>query len=113
MAHKTFSSGFFFPTLLRENTEHSISCSRGARRLPLRFAGEGGLARHRLLPVKRQPSLATTLDRVLFVVMCSYDKKERVSWLSQTWLAWIPPRNVVLLRGVEALTGLFFLTARK
>jgi len=52
---------------------------------------------HKLQGASSEPSLFTTLDRVLFVVMCSSDKKERVSWLSETWLAWIPPRNVVLL----------------
>jgi hypothetical protein len=52
---------------------------------------------HKLQEASCAPSPVTTLDRVLFVVMCSSDKKERVSWLTQTWLAWVPPRNVVLL----------------
>jgi len=52
---------------------------------------------HKLQEASCVPSLVTTLDRVLFVVMCSSDKQERVGWLSQTWLAWVPPRNVVLL----------------
>lgn len=52
---------------------------------------------HKLQEASCVPSLVTTFARVLFVVMCSSDKKERVSWLSRTWLAWVPPRNVVLL----------------
>ena len=43
------------------------------------------------------PPAATPLERVLFVVMCSHDKQERVAWLHQSWLTWIPPHNVVLL----------------
>lgn len=38
-----------------------------------------------------------TLDKILFLVMCSVDKKERVEWLNQTWLSWLPQQNVILL----------------
>lgn len=50
------------------------------------------------------PPAATALDRVLFVVMCSHDREERVAWLHQSWLSWIPPQNVVLL-GDQELQG--------
>lgn len=52
---------------------------------------------HKLQETSCAPSWTTTLDRILFLVMCSSDKKERMSWLSRTWLSWIPPRNVILL----------------
>lgn len=41
------------------------------------------------------------VDRLLFVVMCSSDKRERIEWLLQTWLAWLPPQNIVLLSDVD------------
>lgn len=38
---------------------------------------------------------------VLFIIMCSADKKERVSWLHETWLAWLPRQSVMLLSDGE------------
>ena len=56
---------------------------------------------HKLQEMSSTPPTVTTLDRILFVVMCSSDNKERVSWLSQTWLAWVSPSNVMLLSDTE------------
>lgn len=56
---------------------------------------------HKLQEASFAPPSVSTLDRILFVIMCSSDKKERISWLSQTWLAWVSPRNVVLLSDTE------------
>lgn len=43
------------------------------------------------------PPTTVTLNKILFVVMCSLNKTERVDALNQTWLAWLPPQNVILL----------------
>ena len=56
---------------------------------------------HKLQEMSCTPPFLTTLDKILFIVMCSSDKKERVSWLTQTWLAWVSPHNVVLLSDSE------------
>ena len=56
---------------------------------------------NKLQEVACSPSAATPLERVLFVVMCSHDKQERVAWLHQSWLTWISPQNVVLLSDQE------------
>lgn len=50
------------------------------------------------LPAQQQ---ATTLENVLFVIMGSADKKERLLAQNNTWLAWVPPDNAVLLSDAE------------
>lgn len=42
-----------------------------------------------------------SLDRVLFVVMCSKDMPERIADMVQGWMHWVPLKNVILLCGAE------------
>lgn len=44
------------------------------------------------------------LKDILFVVMCSKDKQERIGWMLEGWLHWVDKQDVVLLAG-ERLPG--------
>lgn len=43
------------------------------------------------------PQKGPSLDRILFVVMGSRDKQERIQYLEDGWLEWVPPQNIILL----------------
>lgn len=55
----------------------------------------------KLLESSCKSSRDLTLNNILFIIMSSVDKKERVEWQHQTWLAWVPPKNVVVLADAE------------
>lgn len=56
---------------------------------------------HKLQEMSYMSPFVTTLDRILFVVMCSSDNKERVRLIGSTWLSWVSPRNMILLSDME------------
>jgi hypothetical protein len=64
--------------------------------------------RHLLAKAGCYPAHPPTLDKILFVVMCATANKQRVEWMHETWLPWIPPQNLVLLS--DAPIGNFNMT---
>jgi hypothetical protein len=64
--------------------------------------------RHLLAKAGCYPAHPPTLDKILFVVMCATANKQRVEWMHETWLPWIPPQNLVLLS--DAPIGKFNMT---